>query len=216
LLISQPDSGEQALQIVEVLVKSGEVDVIVIDSVAALVPQAEISGEMGEFQIGLQARLMSQALRKLSGLIAKTKTIVVFLNQTRMKIGQRFGNPETTPGGLALKFYASVRINLRRIAQIKHGTEIIGNRVKAKIVKNKVSAPFKIAEFDIYYNEGISRIGDILNTALKEDIVKRSGSWYQFENTKLGQGMEGSRTFLKENKDVLKKIKKAIVDIYSN
>ncbi len=212
LLISQPDSGEQALQIVETLVKSGEVDVIVIDSVAALVPRAEIAGEMGEFQIGLQARLMSQALRKLSGLISKTKTSVIFLNQTRMKIGQRFGNPETTPGGLALKFYASARINLRRIAQIKHGDEIIGSRIKAKIVKNKVAAPFKTAEFDIYYNEGISYIGDVLNTALKKEVVKRAGSWYQYENVKLGQGMEASRKFLKENKEVLAKLKKAITE----
>ena len=212
LLISQPDSGEQALQIVETLVKSGEVDVIVIDSVAALVPKAEIAGEMGEFQIGLQARLMSQALRKLSGLISKSKTTVIFINQTRMKIGQRYGNPETTPGGLALKFYASVRINLRRIAQIKHGDEIIGNRVKAKIVKNKVAAPFKIAEFDIYYNEGISYIADVLNTALKQELVKRAGSWYQYENVKLGQGMEGARQFLKDNKDVLSKLKKAITE----
>lgn len=212
LLISQPDSGEQALQIVETLVKSGEVDVIVIDSVAALVPKAEIAGEMGEFQIGLQARLMSQALRKLSGLISKSKTTVIFINQTRMKIGQRYGNPETTPGGLALKFYASVRINLRRIAQIKHGDEIIGNRVKAKIVKNKVAAPFKIAEFDIYYNEGISYIADVLNTAIKQELVKRAGSWYQYENIKLGQGMEGARKFLKENKEVLSKLKKAITE----
>ncbi len=211
LLISQPDSGEQALQIVETLVKSGEVDVIVIDSVAALVPRAEIAGEMGEFQIGLQARLMSQALRKLSSSIAKTETIVIFLNQTRIKIGQRFGNPETTPGGLALKFYASVRINLRRIAQIKHGLEIIGNRTRAKIVKNKVAAPFKIAEFDIYYNEGISYIGDILNLAIKEEIVKRAGSWYQYENAKLGQGIEASRQFLKENKNILKKIKSLLL-----
>jgi len=212
LLISQPDSGEQALQIVETLVKSSEVDVIVIDSVAALVPKAEIAGEMGEFQIGLQARLMSQALRKLSGLISKSKTTVIFINQTRMKIGQRYGNPETTPGGLALKFYSSVRINLRRIAQIKHGDEIIGNRVKAKIVKNKVAAPFKIAEFDIYYNEGISYIADVLNTAIKQELVKRAGSWYQYENIKLGQGMEGARKFLKENKEVLSKLKKAITE----
>jgi recombination protein RecA len=212
LLISQPDSGEQALQIVETLVKSCEVDVIVVDSVAALVPKAEIAGEMGEFQIGLQARLMSQALRKLSGLISKSKTTVIFINQTRMKIGQRYGNPETTPGGLALKFYASVRINLRRIAQIKHGDEIIGNRVKAKIVKNKVAAPFKIAEFDIYYNEGISYIADVLNTAIKQELVKRAGSWYQYEDIKLGQGMEGARKFLRENKEVLNKLKKAITE----
>jgi len=211
LLISQPDSGEQALQIVETLVKSGEVDVIVVDSVAALVPRAEIAGEMGEFQIGLQARLMSQALRKLSSLISKAKTVVIFINQTRMKIGIRFGNPETTPGGLALKFYASVRINLRRIAQIKHGDEIIGSRIRAKIVKNKVAAPFKIAEFDIYYNEGISYFGDIVNAGLKQEVITRSGSWYQYENVKLGQGMEASRNFLKENPDIVKRIKKAIL-----
>lgn len=211
LLISQPDSGEQALQIVETLVKSGGVDVIVVDSVAALVPQAEISGEVGEFQIGLQARLMSQALRKLSGIISKTKTIVIFLNQIRMKVGIMFGNPETTPGGLALKFYASVRIELRRSAQIKRGEEIIGNRVKAKIVKNKVAAPFKITEFDIYYNEGISKIADIVNTGLIKEIIKKSGSWLQYEDIKIGQGMEGARVFLKENPAVLEKIKKAIL-----
>jgi recombination protein RecA len=207
ILISQPDSGEQALQIVETLVKSGEVDVIVIDSVAALVPKAEIAGEMGEFQIGLQARLMSQALRKLSGIISKTKTIVIFLNQTRMKIGQMFGNPETTPGGLALKFYASVRIDLRRIAQIKQKEEIIGSRIKAKIVKNKVAPPFKITEFDIFYNEGISYFADILNTGQKLGIIKRAGSWLQFENTKLGQGIEASKEFLKENPQITKKIR---------
>lgn len=211
LLISQPDSGEQALQIVETLVKSGEVDVIVVDSVAALVPKAEIAGEMGEFQIGLQARLMSQALRKLSSLISKAKTVVIFINQTRMKIGVRFGNPETTPGGLALKFYASVRINLRRIAQIKHGDEIIGSRIRAKIVKNKVAAPFKIAEFDIYYNEGISYFGDVVNAGLKQEVITRAGSWYQYENVKLGQGMEASRNFLKENPEIVKRIKKAIL-----
>ena len=213
LLISQPDSGEQALQIVETLVRSGEVDVIVIDSVAALTPKAEIEGEMGDFQIGLQARLMSQAMRKLSGIVAKTKTIVIFLNQTRMKIGVMFGNPETTSGGLALKFYASVRIDLRRIGQIKHGDEIIGNRVKAKIVKNKVAAPFKITEFDIYYNEGISYLTDLLNTGLKLGPVKKSGSWLQFEETKLGQGMEGAKTFLKEKPEIAKKIKEAILSI---
>ncbi len=212
LLISQPDSGEQALQIVETLVKSGEVDVVVVDSVAALVPQAEIDGEVGEFQIGLQARLMSQILRKLSGIVAKTKTVVIFLNQTRMKIGQLFGNPETTPGGLALKFYASVRIELKRTAQIKKGDEIIGNRVKAKIVKNKVAPPFKIAEFDIYYNEGISYFADILNTGLKLGIIKKSGSWLEYENKKLGQGIEASKQFLKENPEITEKIKKTLLD----
>ncbi len=211
LLISQPDSGEQALQIVEALVLSGEVDVIVVDSVAALTPRAEIAGEMGEFQIGLQARLMSQALRKLSGIIAKTKTVLIFLNQTRMKIGVMWGNPETTPGGLALKFYSSVRVDLRRIAQIKHGEEIIGNRIKAKIVKNKVAAPFKTTEFDIYYNEGISRLADTVNTGLRYGVIKKSGSWLQYENTKLGQGMEAAKTFLRENPKLAKEIKEAIL-----
>jgi recombination protein RecA len=206
LLISQPDSGEQALQIVETLIRSGQIDVIVVDSVAALTPRAEIEGEMGEFQIGLQARLMNQALRKLSAVVAKTKTVVIFLNQIRMKIGQMYGNPETTPGGLALKFFASVRIDLRRIAQIKHGEEIIGNRVKAKIVKNKVAAPFKIAEFDIYYNEGISYVGDLINNAIKKGIIKKLGSWLQYENTKLGQGIEASKDFLKGNPELVKKI----------
>ncbi len=212
LLISQPDSGEEALQIVETLVHSGDVDVVVVDSVAALAPKAEITGDMGDFRIGLQARLMSSALRKLSGVIAKTKTAVIFLNQTRMKIGVIFGNPEVTSGGLALKFYASVRINLRRIAQIKHGDEIIGSRIKAKIVKNKVAAPFKVTEFDIYYNEGISYLADILNAGLKEGIVKKSGSWFQYENTRLGQGMEGAKKFLGENPEVTKKIEKTILE----
>jgi len=211
LLISQPDSGEQALQIVETLVHSGDVDVVVIDSVAALAPKAEIAGEMGDFRIGLQARLMSSALRKLSAIIAKTKTAVVFLNQTRMKIGVVFGNPEVTSGGLALKFYASVRINLRRIAQIKHGDEIIGSRIRAKIVKNKVAPPFKITEYDIY-NEGISYLADVLNTGVKEGIVKKSGSWFQYEQVKLGQGIEGARKFLRENPKVVQKIKQDIIE----
>jgi len=211
LLISQPDSGEQALQIVETLVNSGEVDAIVVDSVAALVPQAEIAGEMGEFQIGLQARIMSQACRKLAGIVAKTKTAVVFLNQTRMKIGVMFGRPETTPGGLALKFYSSVRIELRRIAQIKKGEEIIGSRIKAKIVKNKVAAPFKTTEFDIYFNEGISKYTDLINAGLGAEVIKKSGSWFEYQNKKLGQGMDGARQFLKENPELAEKIKEEIL-----
>ncbi|MGB3988126.1 MAG: recombinase RecA [Minisyncoccales bacterium] len=210
LFISQPDSGEQALQIVESLVRSGEVDVIVIDSVAALAPKAEIAGEVGDVHVGTQARLMSSALRKLSGIIYKTKTSVIFLNQTRMKIGIMFGNPETTSGGLALKFYSSVRLDLRRIAQIKSGDEIIGNRVKAKIVKNKVAAPFKVAEFDIYYNEGISYEGDLLNLALKEGLVKKSGSWYQYGKEKMGQGSEGAKKFLKENPSIAEEIREKV------
>jgi len=213
LLISQPDSGEQALQIVETLVRSGNVDVIVVDSVAALTPKAEIAGEVGELQIGLQARIMSQALRKLSGIISKTKTLVVFLNQTRMKIGVMWGNPETTPGGLALKFYSSVRINLKRIAQIKQKDEIVGSRIRAKIVKNKVAAPFKTAEFDIYYAEGISRFSDLLNAGLKQDIIKKSGNTYTFEETKLGVGTEAARTFLKENPEIIKKIRTRLASL---
>ncbi len=210
LLISQPDSAEQSLQIVETLVRSGEVDVIVIDSVAALAPKAEIEGEMGELKIGLQARLMSQALRKLSAIVAKTKTVVIFLNQIRMKIGVMFGNPETTSGGLALKFFSSVRIDLRRLAQIKHGEEIVGNRVKAKIVKNKVAAPFKITEFDIYYNEGISASSDILNTGLKYGIIQKTGNSYSFGETKLGVGFDVARQFIKENQNIAKKITEEI------
>ena len=211
LLISQPDSGEQALQIVESLVRSGAVDLIIIDSVAALTPKSEIAGEMGDQYIGLQARLMSQALRKLSGITSKTKTAVIFLNQTRMKIGVMWGNPETTPGGLALKFYASVRIELRRAGQIKQGDNIIGSRIKAKIVKSKVAAPFKTTEFDIYYNEGISKFADILNTGLKYGVIKKAGSWLQYENAKLGQGMEVSKEFLRGNPEIVKKIKGEIM-----
>ena len=210
LLISQPDSGEQALQIVETLIRSGSIDVIVVDSVAALTPKSEIAGEIGDASMGAQARLMSQALRKLSGVLAKSKTSVIFLNQTRMKIGVMFGNPETTSGGLALKFYASVRIDLRRIAQIKQGDQIIGSMVRAKIVKNKVAAPFKIAEFAIYYNEGISYISDIINLGVKTGVIKKAGSWLQFEDAKLGQGTDATKKFLKENPDFVKKIRKQL------
>src|SRR3989339_388088 len=213
LLISQPDSGEQALQIVETLVKSGNIDVIVVDSVAALTPQREIEGEIGDQHMGLQARLMSQACRKLSGIMAKSNTMVIFLNQTRMKIGMVFGNPETTPGGLALKFYASVRINLTRTAQIKSGDEIIGNRVKAKIVKNKVAAPFKTAEFDIYYNEGISKAGDALRTGLALGLIKQSGSYFTLEGEKIGQGTEAAKLYLKEHKEAMEKIKQEAMKI---
>jgi recombination protein RecA len=210
LLISQPDSGEQALQIVETLVRSGEVDVVVIDSVAALAPKAEIAGEIGDSHIALQARLMSSALRKLSKVISETGTVVIFINQTRINIGQTFGNPQVTSGGLALKFYSSVRINLSQIAQIKSKEEIIGSRIRAKVVKNKVGAPFKNGEFDVYYNEGISREGELINIGLKEKVVSRSGAWYNYGDKKLGQGMEQSKIFLKENPDLTKKIEEEI------
>lgn len=207
LLISQPNSGEQALQIVETLVKTENIDVIIVDSVAALTPQREIEGEIGDQHMGLQARMMSQACRKLSSIAAKSNTMIIFINQTRMKIGMVFGNPETTPGGMALKFYASVRVNLARTAQIKSGDEIIGNRVKAKVVKNKVAAPFKVAEFDIYYNEGISKTGDALRAGLANGLIKQSGSYFTFENEKIGQGTEAAKTYLKEHPDVMKKIR---------
>lgn len=210
LLISQPDSGEQALQIVETLVRSKAVDVIVIDSVAALTPKAEVEGEIGDQHIGRQARLLSQAMRKLAAIVAQTKTIVIFLNQTRMKIGIVFGSPITTPGGMALKFYSSVRIQLSRVAQIKKGDQIIGSRIRAKVVKNKVAAPFKSVEFDIYWNEGISKAADIINTGLKYGVLKKSGSWFQYKDTKLGQGIDGAKEFLKENKPLAKEIKKDI------
>ncbi len=210
LLISQPDNGEQALQIVEALLKSGSVDVIVIDSVAALTPKAEIEGEMGDHHIALQARLMSQALRKLSAIISKANTVVIFINQIRMKIGIMFGNPETTPGGRALKFYSSVRIDLRRIAQIKKGDQIIGSRIKAKIVKNKVAAPFKTAEFDIMFNEGISYEADVINTGIRYGVVKRSGASHSYGKEKLGVGLEKARQYLKDNPKTLKSI---VVDI---
>lgn len=210
LLISQPDSGEQALDIAETLVRSNALDLIVIDSVAALTPRAEIEGEMGASHMGLQARLMSQALRKLTGIISKSSTTVIFINQIRMKIGVMFGNPETTTGGNALKFYASVRIEVRRTAQIKEGDKIIGNRTKAKIVKNKVAAPFKVAEFDIMYNEGISSAGDLLDTGLLLEVVNKSGNSYSFEDIKFGVGRETAKKFLRENPEVAKKVDTAL------
>jgi len=206
LLISQPDSGEQALQIVESLVRSGTIDVVVVDSVAALTPRAEIEGEIGDQFIGLQARLMSQALRKLGSQIAKSNSIVIFINQIRMRIGIMFGNPETTPGGKALKFYSSVRIELKRTAQIKKGEESIGNRVKAKVVKNKVAAPFQSAEFDIMFNEGISYEGEIVNSGLKYGIIKKSAASYIFDKEKLGVGFEKAKEFLRENPKIAKQI----------
>ena len=208
LLISQPDTGEQALEIVETLVLSGGVDLIVVDSVAALTPRAEIEGEMGDSHMGLQARLMSQALRKLTAIAAKSNTTIIFINQVRMKIGVFFGNPETTTGGKALKFYSSVRIEVRRSAQIKQGEKVIGNRVKSKVVKNKVAPPFQTAEFDIMYNEGISWAGDLINMAAANSVVDKSGSWYVFSGEKLGQGLEAAKRFLKENPKVAAQIVK--------
>jgi len=199
LLVSQPDNGEQALEIVEVLVRSNSVDVVVVDSVAALVPKAEIEGEMGEAQMGLQARLMSQALRKLTGVVSKSKTTLIFINQLREKIGVMFGNPETTTGGRALKFYASVRIDIRRIAAIKDGDQVIGGRTRVKVVKNKVAPPFREAEFDIMYGEGISREGDLLDLAVEKRIVEKSGAWFAYSGERLGQGRENAKQFLKEN-----------------
>ncbi|MCX6762706.1 MAG: recombinase RecA [Candidatus Moranbacteria bacterium] len=210
LLISQPDNGEQALDIVETLVKSNSVDVIVIDSVAALTPQAEIEGEMGDHHVGRQARLMSQALRKLTAIVAKGNVTIIFINQIRMKIGVMFGNPETTSGGQALKFYSSVRIEVRRAAQIKQGDQIVGNRVKAKIVKNKVAPPFQVTEFDIMYNEGISKEGDIIDTGVKYEIVAKTGNSFSFGETKLGVGREKAKTFLRENPKVYAEIEKAL------
>jgi len=211
MLISQPDTGEQALEIVETLVRSNAVDVIVVDSVAALVPQKEIEGDMGDQHMGLQARLMSQALRKLTGIIAKTKTVVIFINQTRMKIGVFFGNPETTTGGTALKFYCSVRVEVRRSAQIKQGDKIIGNRVKVKVVKNKVAAPFRTCEFDIMYNEGISLSGDLLDTGVSYGVVKKSGNSYTFGDIKLGVGRENAKRFLRADKKLMKEIRKKVL-----
>ena len=206
LLISQPDNAEQALEITEYLVRSGAIDVIIIDSVAALVPKAEIEGDMGDAHVGLQARLMSQALRKLTSAIHRSKTAVIFINQIRMKVGVMFGSPEVTPGGRALKFYSSVRIDLRRVDSIKNGTEVIGNRVRARIVKNKVAPPFRTAEFDIMFNEGISREGDILELGTQNDLIKKSGAFYSYGDIRLGQGRENAKTFLKTNIELTKEL----------
>ncbi|MCQ2009012.1 MAG: recombinase RecA [Sporolactobacillus sp.] len=214
LLLSQPDTGEQALEIAEALVRSGAVDIIVIDSVAALVPKAEIEGEMGDAHVGLQARLMSQALRKLSGAISKSKTTAIFINQIREKVGVMFGNPETTPGGRALKFYASVRLEVRRAETLKIGNDIVGNRARIKVVKNKVAPPFKQAEVDIMYGQGISQEGEILDIGADLDIVEKSGSWYSYNNERLGQGRENSKLYLKENEPVKEEIKQKIREHY--
>lgn len=210
LLLSQPDNGEQALEITETLVRSNAVDLIVVDSVAALVPRAEIEGEMGEAQMGLQARLMSQALRKLTGVISRSKSTVIFINQLRMKIGVMFGNPETTTGGNALKFYASVRMDIRRISQIKQGEDVIGNRTRVKVVKNKIAPPFRQAEFDIMYNEGISKSGDILDLAVAHNIVDKSGAWFAYNDQKIGQGREATKTYLQQNPKVMDEIAKKV------
>ena len=206
LLVSQPDSGEQALEITEALVRSGAIDVLVVDSVAALVPKAELDGEMGDSHMGLQARLMSQALRKLTGTVSKSRTCLIFINQIREKIGVMFGNPETTTGGKALKFYSSVRIDIRRIGAVKDGDSVVGSRTKVKVVKNKVAAPFRDAEFDILYGEGISREGDVLDLAVLHNIVDKSGAWYSYQGERIGQGRENVRTFLKDNKDVFARV----------
>ncbi len=213
LLISQPDSGEQALEIVETLVRSNAVDVVVVDSVAALTPKAEIEGEMGDSHMGLQARLMSQALRKLTAIVSKTRTIIIFINQTRMKIGVFFGNPETTTGGTALKFYCSVRIEVRRIGQLKQGDKIVGNRTKAKVVKNKVAAPFRQAEFDIMYNQGISLVGDVLDTGLLYGVLQKSGNTVSFGETKFGVGREACKQYLQDNAKVINEIREAVLRV---
>ena len=210
LLISQPDMGEQALEITETLVRSGALDLIVIDSVAALVPRAELEGDMGDSHMGLQARLMSQALRKLTGTVSKSNTCVIFINQIREKIGVMFGNPETTPGGRALKFYTSIRMDIRRITSIKEGTDVIGNRTRVKVVKNKVAAPFKMSEFDIMYGKGISYIGDILDLAVKGDIIQKTGSWFSYGDIRIGQGRENAKNYLEENPKELEKVLKEV------
>ena len=212
LYISQPDTGEQALEICEALVRSGAVDIVVVDSVAALVPKAEIEGEMGDSFVGLQARLMSQALRKLTGVISKTNAVTIFINQLREKVGVMYGNPETTTGGRALKFYASIRLDVRRGEQLKSGTDVIGNRTKVKVVKNKVAPPFRVAEFDIIYGEGISKDGTLLDMAVDRDIIHKSGAWFSYEDQRIGQGRENARQYLKDNPDVAAKIDKIIRD----
>ncbi len=212
LLVSQPDTGEDALNICDMLVRSGAIDVIVIDSVAALVPRAEIEGDMGDSHVGLQARLMSQALRKLAGTINRTKTVVIFINQIREKIGVMFGSPETTTGGRALKFYASVRMDIRRIGAIKEGTDVVGNRTRVKVVKNKVAPPFRIAEFDIIYGEGVSSMGELIDLAVDNDIISKSGSWYAYGDLKIGQGRESAKTWLRENAMLAAEVKQRVKD----
>ncbi len=210
LLVSQPDFGEQALEICDVLIRSGAVDIIVVDSVAALVPRAEIDGNVGDQHVGLQARLMSHAMRKFTGILKKSNTALVFINQIRIKIGVMFGNPETTPGGNALKFYSSMRLDIRRIAALKDGQEIIGNRTRVKVVKNKVAPPFKTAEFDIIYGEGISKVGDLLDLAVEQDIIEKSGAWYSYEGERIGQGRENAKAFLKEHADMAIEIEQKV------
>ncbi|HEV1995452.1 MAG TPA: recombinase RecA [Candidatus Acidoferrum sp.] len=210
LLVSQPDNGEQALEIAETLIRSGGVDIVVVDSVAALVPKAELEGDMGDPQMGLQARLMSQALRKLTGIVSKSRTCLIFINQIREKIGVMFGNPETTTGGRALKFYASMRVDIRRIQAIKEGDKVVGSRTRAKVVKNKVAAPFREAEFDIVYGEGISREGDLIDLGVEKGVLEKSGTWISFGGERMGQGRENARTFLKENKDIRDKLENTL------
>ena len=212
LLVSQPDTGEQALEIADVLLRSGAIDLIVVDSVAALVPRAEIEGEMGDHHVGLQARLMSQALRKLTGSISKSRTTIIFINQIRMKIGVMFGNPETTPGGRALKFYSSIRLDIRRISTIKEGDTAIGNHVRVKVVKNKVAAPFRQAEFDIMFDSGISSEGDLIDLGIEDDIVVKSGAWFSYKGVRLGQGRENAKQFLVDNPDLFEEIKSAVLE----
>ena len=214
LLLSQPDTGEQGLEIADALVSSGAIDIVVIDSVAALVPRAEIDGEMGASHVGLQARLMSQALRKLSGSINKTKTIAIFINQIREKVGVMFGNPETTPGGRALKFYATVRLEVRRAEQLKQGTDIVGNRTKIKVVKNKVAPPFKVAEVDIMYGQGISQEGELLDMAVEKDLISKSGAWYGYKEERIGQGRENAKQYMADHPEMMAEVSKLVRDAY--